>query len=185
MVSARGLRILGFGLIAGGAAWALFWSLWLAAQHHAGQLDVAAALLGFLLFALLPTLAAWIGGGIVLARSRRRAQEEGEADLESRVAEAVRTRGIVRLGELAREWQLPEPAVRAAVERLVGLNLFHGQVDWKRGELTAEYVDLTQVCPHCGGPLEPAGQGLLVCRYCGSRFPEKPDDADAHEEPAE
>ncbi len=175
-MTAQGLRILGRGLAAGGFAWAVLWGIWLVAQHRAGQLDIAAALLGVILFALLPALAAWIAGAILLVRARRRCRQEHDADLETRLAEAVRTRAIVRIAELANEWHISENDIRAAVQRLVGLDLFRGRVDWERGVLTAQYASLTQSCPHCGGPLEPAGQGLLVCRYCGSRFPQASED---------
>lgn len=184
-MSARALRVLGWGLLITGGVWAVLWGLWLLAQHGAGQLDVAAAVLGFLLFALLPTAAAWVGAAIVLLRAGRKAHEQRDADLESRVGEAVRSRGVVRLEELAREWSTPEAALRSAVERLVGLNLFPGQVDWQRGELTAPYARLDEACPRCGGPLEPAGKALLVCRYCGSRFPQEDGEpAGGQEKPA-
>ncbi len=170
-MSARGLKTLGWALAMSGAAWAALWALWLLAQHRAGQLDTGGAILGLLLFAFLPAAVAGAGAAVVLVRASRAARLEAEAALESRVAEAVRTRGIVRLATLAAEWGTPEPDLRRAVERLVGLGLFPGQVDWPRGELTAPYARLGDACPRCGGELEPAGKGLLVCRYCGSRFP--------------
>ena len=170
-MSARALKALGWALALAGAAWALLWGAWAAAQHQAGRFDAAAAILALLLFALLPAAAAGAGAAVVLVRAARAAREETEARLEARVAEAVRTRGIVRLADLASEWSVPETALRRAVERLVGLGLLPGQVDWPRGELTAPYARLGEPCPRCGGELEPAGKGLLVCRYCGSRFP--------------
>lgn len=178
-MSASGLRTLGWGLAITGAAWAALWGLWLAAQHATGRLDVAAAVLGFLLFALLPAAASWVGAAMVLVRAGKRARAEAEAGLETRIAEAVRTRGIVRLARLAGECGLEEPELRRAVERLVGLNLLPGQVDWQRGELTAPYVRLGEECPRCGGELDPAGKGLLACRYCGSRFPVPDTEAGA------
>ncbi len=170
-MTSRGLRVLGIALLAAGAGWTILWGLWLAAQHRAGQLDAAASILGLLLFAFLPAVAAWAGAAVLLLRASRRARQEAEASLETRIAEAVRTRGIVRLGILARELDLPEAELRRAVERLVGLELLPGRVDWKRGELLAPYARLGEACPRCGGQLEPAGKGLLACRYCGSRFP--------------
>jgi len=157
-VSSRGLRVLGLALLTAGAGWTILWGLWLAAQHRANQLDAAAAILGLLLFAFLPAAAAWAGGAV-------------DAALETRIAETVRTRGIVRLTVLARELGLPEVELRRAVERLVGLGLLPGRIDWERGELLAPYAHLGEACPRCGGQLEPAGKGLLACRYCGSRFP--------------
>ncbi len=172
-MSSRGLRLLGWGLVLTGTAWLALWGLWLLAQHRAGQLDAAAALLGLLLFAFLPTAVSWGAGAWVLLRAGRRAREEAEAHLEARIVEAVRTRGIVRLTPLASEWRLPEAEIRRAVERANGLGLLPGQVDWERGELTAPYARLDEACPRCGGPLDPAGKDLLACRYCGSRFPER------------
>lgn len=172
-MSSRALRALGIGLIVTGAVWALLWGGWVAAQHAQGRLDLAAALLGLLLFAVLPTAVSWAVGAVVLVRARRRGGQEADADLEVRIAEAVRTRGVVRLAELSSEWGYEEQVLRRALERLVGLNLLPGNVDWERGEITAPFAALDQTCSHCGGKLEPAGKGLLVCRYCGSHFPVK------------
>ncbi len=170
-MTARGLRALGIALVVTAAVWVGLWCLWLLAQHRAGHLDAAAAILGLLLFAVLPAAAAGAGATILLVAAGRRRRMESEAALEARIAEAVRTRGIVRLAALAGEWNVPEASLRRAVERLVGLELLPGQVDWSRGELTAPYARLGEACPRCGGQLEPAGKDLLVCRYCGSRFP--------------
>ncbi len=172
-MSARALRALGIGLILTGAVWALLWGGWVAAQHAQGRLDLAAALLGLLLFALLPTAVSWVAAAVVLIRARRRGGQEADADLEVRIAEAVRTRGVVRLGQLATEWGVEETVLRRALEQLVGLNLLAGNVDWERGEITAPFAGVHEACSHCGGQLEPAGKGLLVCRYCGSHFPVK------------
>ncbi|NOZ96064.1 MAG: hypothetical protein GXP47_15195 [Acidobacteria bacterium] len=178
-MSSRGLRALGLALVLAGGAWTILWSLWLAAQHRSGQLDAAAAILGLLLFAFLPAMAAWAGGAVVLIRANRLARQEAEASLETRIAEALRTRGIVRLTPLARELGMPEPELRRAVERLVGLRLLPGRIDWERGELLAPYARVGEACPRCGGQLEPAGKGLLACRYCGSRFPMEGDEENA------
>ncbi len=176
-MSARGLRLLGWSLVISGTGWLVLWGIWLLAQYRSGALDAAAAVLGLLLFAFLPTAASWAGGAWVLQRARRRARQEAEARLDARIVEAVRTRGMVRLRDLAAEWNLPEATLRRAVERVNGLGLLPGQVDWERGELTAPFARLGASCPRCGGPLDPAGKDLLTCRYCGSRFPTPPPDA--------
>ncbi len=175
-MSSRLLAGLSVTLAVAGAAWGALWAAWLVAQHRAGALDPAAALLGAALL-ILPTLVvAWGGAALLALRARRRAREEAAARLERRLAEAVRTRGRVRLAALAREWGVTEGDLAAALESLVGLGVFRGRVDWDRGEAFAEGAAPEAPCPNCGGVLVPAGQGLLACRHCGSRFTVDRDD---------
>ncbi len=171
-MSATSLRIAGLGLLATALVWTGGWMIWLVAQHRSGHLDPAATVLGFLLFALLPAAAGLAGGALLLVRAARRGGQQRAADLERRLADAVRTRGVVHLNALAREWGVPEPQLRRGLEALVGLELFHGTVDWAAGEVRAPSASLGSDCPRCGAELEPAGQGLLACRYCGAHFPD-------------
>ena len=56
---------------------------------------------------------------------------------------------------------------------LVGLGLFTGYVDWRKGVLhsvEAAQLQGRQTCPNCGGELELAGKGLIRCPYCGAEI---------------
>ena len=174
-MSSRVLAVAGWSLAATGAVWAGLWIARLRLHLEAGGHGLAREIPSTILFALLPVAALWTGAVIALVRSRQRRRREAAAELETRLVEAVRTRGTVRLAALAREWRLPEARLWEVVEELEGLHLLPCVVDRARGELLMPFARLDAPCPHCGGPLEPAGAGLLACRYCGSRFPVRTD----------
>ncbi len=170
-MSSRGLRFLGLACVAGAIIWFIGWSLWVQAQWAAGKLDRGAALLGIILFAVVPAIPAAIAGGVFLVKATARRREERLAQLDARLLEAVRTRGIVKMRDLAQEWHVPLEQVRAALERVVGMGLFDGRVDWSKGEAYAPTIDPSQSCPRCGGTLKPVGKGLARCEFCGSSYP--------------
>jgi len=69
------------------------------------------------------------------------------------------------------ELGVPQDQVEEMIRSLVGKQLFSGAIDWNKGILySVESQQLTEgkTCPNCGGQLEFAGKGLIVCPYCGS-----------------
>lgn len=103
----------------------------------------------------------WEGGGIYSAAAL--------AEKQRLLAAVVQTRGQVRLEELAADLRAPVERVRTWVYHLVQRGAFHGFVDWAGGMLYARDVETLVAqgsCPHCGGKVDLAGQGVVQCSYC-------------------
>ena len=90
---------------------------------------------------------------------------------ERKILNMVLTQGQVTMGELVAELQQPRDQVEDMIRSLVGKQLFSGAINWEKGMLySVESQSLTdgRKCPNCGGELQFAGKGLIVCPYCGS-----------------
>jgi ribosomal protein S27AE len=90
---------------------------------------------------------------------------------ERKILNMVLAQGQVTVGELVAELQAPRDTVEDMIRDLVGKQLFSGAINWEKGVLySVESQALTEGrhCPNCGGELEFAGKGLIVCPYCGS-----------------
>lgn len=165
---------LGLGIFA--LIWMGGWVSWVVAQHNANKLDVAASILGFFLLGAVPGGVLVVIAGILWLRAIHVGKTERAAVLEMRIAEAVRTRGMVQLKNLASEWQMPESSIRLHLERLVGMQLLEGRVDWDKGIVYAPYAQPGQSCPRCGGEVKSVGKDLARCLHCGSAFPLETQD---------
>ncbi|RME51018.1 MAG: hypothetical protein D6790_20480 [Caldilineae bacterium] len=112
--------------------------------------------------------------GIGFYMFRRGQQEEVEfaqVAKEKTILNMVLTQGQVTVGEIVAELQEPREAVEDMIRNLVGKQLFSGAINWEKGVLySVESQQLTEgkKCPNCGGELEFAGKGLIVCPWCGS-----------------
>jgi DNA-directed RNA polymerase subunit RPC12/RpoP len=170
-------RIIGIVLLLVGAGVAV----WLGAGLGEGR-SASGAALGFVLFSL-PFLAV---GLYLLLQSKGEIAQQSKADKQRSILNAVTTRGRVSVADLAIENDAGRDEVRDHIYDLIGKDLFHGFVNWERGELvSAEAAQIKEdTCPNCGGRVELAGKGLVRCPYCGtetflsgppSRVPKTPD----------
>ncbi len=150
--------------------WLGLWGLFFVSGVYAGKTDVPAMILGVGLFGVVPALILGGIGGYLRARGTQEAQQMVQIDLQQQILGAVETRGHVDLGRLAFELGTDEQQIRRAVYDLVNKRLFTGYVNWNQRELySAQAADLPEgQCPHCGGRLELAGKGAVVCPYCGT-----------------
>jgi hypothetical protein len=80
----------------------------------------------------------------------------------------IRTHGQVNLDDLALELGASRDQVKAWVYDLVDKGLFAGYTDWRAGTLHSREASALRGsrCPNCGGALEVAGKGTVVCPYC-------------------
>lgn len=144
---------------------------WLLSAFGSEETTSSGAVLGLLL-ALLVTAPIFGIGAYLFRRGSQEQLEYAQVEKEKRILNAVLTRGQVTINELVAELQLPREEIERMIQDLVGKQLFSGAINWDKGILYS--VDSQQLtgdhkCPNCGGDLEFAGKGLIVCPYCGSQ----------------
>ena len=113
----------------------------------------------------------------MLFRGQSEVKDQAEVQKQRMVLNMVETRGKVRISDIALEINGTRDQVQKYVYDLVGKGLFTGYVNWKEGVLLAQQASELggrTTCPNCGGALELAGKGMVVCPYCGSEIFLKP-----------
>ncbi len=124
------------------------------------------------LFLALLTMGPVFGIGFYLFRKGTVEKEEfAFVEQEKKILNMVLTQGQVTISELVAELQIPRDDIEDMIRDLVGKQLFSGAINWDKGVLySVESQQLTEsrTCPNCGGKLEFAGKGLIVCPYCGA-----------------
>lgn len=132
---------------------------------------VGGQLLGFVLVFIFVVLPLAGVGGFLLWRGHGEEAKMAKARAERTILNMVLTQGKVRLDEISLELDKPRDEVEDLVRDLVGKQLFTGAINWKDGILfskEASQLKADHKCPNCGGQLELAGKGMVVCPYCGS-----------------
>jgi hypothetical protein len=94
------------------------------------------------------------------------------AEKQRRLLAIVRTRGQVRLADLATELHAPPDLTRQWVYHLAQRGQLHAYVDWEQEICYAPDAEALARqnagrCPHCGGQLDLAGKGVIQCAHCG------------------
>ncbi|HUN10141.1 MAG TPA: hypothetical protein PLQ56_26285 [Aggregatilineales bacterium] len=165
-------RLIGIILLVIGFIVAVIAGLWLATQVNNGQLETGGALIGALL-AFIP-VGLLVGTGIYLyARGGAEAEQESEMELQRRLMDIVRSRGEVRVPDVAIELGLSVERIKNMVHQLVGLQVFSGYINWEKGTLySAEASKLRdlQTCKNCGGDIKLTGKGVVACPFCGTEY---------------
>ncbi len=166
-------RVIGSILIAAGLIVGAIAGVWLLSGMREGNVQGSGAIFG-LLFVVLILVAPLVGGGIFFL-SRGRAEDKASERVreQRRLLDMLTTRGQLSIVDVALELGRGREQIESDVYDLVGLGLFTGYVDWRKGELhsvEAAQLEGRQTCPNCGGELELAGKGLIVCPYCGAEI---------------
>ncbi len=124
------------------------------------------------LFVALLAMAPLFGIGAYLFRKGTVEKDQfATVEQEKKILNMVLTQGEVTISELVAEMQLPRDEIEEMIRDLVGKQLFSGAINWDKGVLySVESQQLTEgrTCPNCGGDLQFAGKGLIVCPYCSS-----------------
>lgn len=165
-------RLIGIVLMVIGFGVAAFSGLWLAVQARSDNLSAGGALLGALL-AFVP-VALLVGFGIYFyTQGGQEAEEQSTMRQQRDLLDILKSRGQVRVEEMAIELGVPLSTVQDLVHQLVGLQVFSGYVNWKEGMLYSEDASKLREldrCKHCGGEIELAGKGVVVCPFCGTEY---------------
>ena len=163
-------RIVGLGLMIGSAVLFAAFAAWAGTALATAETSSGGMVLGIVL--ALIVLTPIFGVGVYLLRAGTAEQSQyAVVQQERRILNMVLTQGQVTIGELVAELQQPRDTVENMIRDLVGKQLFSGAVNWERGVLySVESQALTngRKCPNCGGDVQFAGKGLIVCPYCGS-----------------
>ncbi len=165
-------RLTGVILVVVGFGITIIAGLWLASQVADEQLESGGALIGAGL-AFIP-IALLVGSGIYLyVKSGQAAEKESVMQQQRKLLDIVRSRGQVKIHDVALEMGMSVDTIRDMVHDLVGLQVFSGYVNWDDGTLYSadanKLRDLEQ-CKHCGGEIDLAGRGVAVCKFCGTEY---------------
>lgn len=162
-------RLLGIILLVIGFGIAVLAGLFLAASD---SLSAGAAVLGAgLAFVVVAPL---MGFGLFFyTRGSQEVEQESTMQQQRQLLDILRSRGQMRVDDMALEMSIPVDAVHDLIYQLVGLQVFSGYVNWKEGMLySADAAQLREMkqCQRCGGDIQLVGRGTVVCPYCGTEY---------------
>ena len=165
-------RLIGVILIVAGVGIAIFAGLFIAVQTSEGIFDVAGAIFSAAL-AFIP-VALLAGFGIYLyIQGGKQAAEESEMQKQRQLLDILKSRGQVRVQDMALEMNVSADKIQSMVHQLVGLQVFSGYANWKDGVLySSDASQLRELdkCKNCGGEIELVGKGIATCKYCGTEY---------------
>jgi DNA-directed RNA polymerase subunit RPC12/RpoP len=162
-----GGRIVGLAMMIVAVVLLIGWSVTvITAEGNSTGGMVLGVFLGLVVCALL------VGIGFYLFRRGQTEETEFEqVAKEKKILNMVLTQGQVTVQEIVVELEEPREQVEDMIRNVVGKQLFSGAINWDKGVLySVESQQLTsgRKCPNCGGELEFAGKGVIVCPWCGS-----------------
>lgn len=163
-------RIVGLILMIGSALLFIVFAVWALTAMGTGETSTTGMVLGILL-ALIVMAPIFGAGAYVFRKGSVEKEEYARVAQEKTILNMVLTQGQVTIAEVIAELGVPRDEVESMIRDLVGKQLFSGAINWDKGILySVESQQLTEnrKCPNCGGDLQFAGKGLIVCPWCGS-----------------
>ena len=134
-----------------------------------GALGGSGAVLGIILFGVVPLLLLGGVGAFLIAKGRAEAASMVEVRRKERLLGLIQAQGKAQLNTIMVELKMTRDQVKQDIYELVQQGLFSGYIDWPA--LTFYSSDAARVgsnkCPNCGGVRELVGQGVVKCPYCG------------------
>lgn len=161
------LVLIGLLIFLGAGAWGL-----VQMSGEAPEMDSAAFILLMVIAGFFALLFAG-GGVIVLRQSAEEAIDQEEAERQRKIMDMVAARGEVEISMVAVELQVSTEEIRSTLERLVGLGVFSGYINWDKDMLySADASQLREIqqCLNCGGDVKLAGKGVVQCPWCGTEY---------------
>lgn len=157
--------VIGFGV-------AVIAGIWLAVQLQSGALSAGGLLLGALLV-FVPVALLMGFGFFMYMKGGEEAERESTMHNQRLLVDIVKSRGQIKIHDLAIELGASVDEVKELVHQLVGLQVFSGYINWDKGVLysseASQLRDL-QECKNCGAQIELAGKGVVACPYCGTEY---------------
>ena len=165
-------RLLGIILIVVGFGVAIIGGGFLAVGVSNGTQTPAGAIVGAGIF-FIP-IALLVGFGIFMyVKGGQEAEEESVMEKQRQLLDIVKSRGQVGVSDVALEMKVPVDTVKNMVHQLVGLQVFSGFINWDDGTLyssDASKLKELKNCQKCGAPITLAGNGVVVCKFCGTEY---------------
>ena len=127
-------RLVGVILIVVGFGVAVIAGLWLALQVSGEQISAGGAMVGAGI-AFIP-VALLAGFGIYMyVQGGKEAVLESEMQKQRQLLDIIKSRGQVRVPDVAMEMQVSVESIQNMVHQLVGLQVFSGYINWDKGML--------------------------------------------------
>ncbi len=166
-------RIVGIILVVVGLVWcigaAAFVGVGSLMAGEGPSVSPAGAILGLVLFGIVPLLI-FAGVGVFLfIRGGKEAAEMADVKKQERLLGMIQSQGKVPIANAAIEMKLTRDQIKNMIYELVNQGLFSGYVNWQEGIFYSKDVSLVEStkCPNCGGEREAVGKGIVKCPYCG------------------
>jgi hypothetical protein len=165
-------RLSGLILMIIGLVMAVITGLFLAVRMGEEGSTMLATILGAGLAAMI--ILPMVGFGYFLwVKGGQDAEQDSVMEKQRQLLDIVKSRGEVRVNELAVEMGVPVDRVKNMVHQLVGLQVFSGYINWDDGILfssDASQLREMQQCQKCGGNIKLVGKGVSQCPYCGTEY---------------
>jgi len=155
-----------FWLFGAGLFVAVVVANWLA--WRSGSKPLAVALRDVAVFGVVPAIALFIIGRIVLVRSLLAQEEEEEFRRDADFLQYFHRKGRATFEEIQQEFGMRAEEIRGYVIQLAGRRLFRGYIDWRNEEIVSiGEVDIAEECPGCSSRLNYMDPRIGICDDCG------------------